>query len=231
MRVFRFLVLLVITVLVSGFSKLAYADSYSHSIEVFKKSPAVQLFFENAYGYAVFPIVGKVGVGIGGAYGKGQVYRREQVTGTARLYKASIGFQLGGQVFSEIIFFEDNRAYDEFTSGNFEFDAAASAVAITAAVQTKVGTQGVTGGASAGPATGIQGYTNYRKGTAVFVHTKGGLMFEAAIGGQKFSFLRNATESEGQEKAAHETHESTEAVEYEEGEAEEEAHETEKGHD
>jgi hypothetical protein len=153
------------------------------------------------------------------------------LTGTARLYKATIGFQLGGQIFSEIIFFEDKRAYDEFTSGNFEFDAAASAVVITAAVQTKIGTQGVTGGASAGPATGIQGHTKYRKGMAVFVHTKGGLMFEAAIGGQKFSFLRYAPEPQGQGRAAHETHESTESLEYEEGEAEEETLETEKGYD
>ena len=122
------------------------------------------------------------------AYGKGQVYRGGKVTGTAKLFKATIGFQLGGQAFSEIVFLEDKRAYDEFTSGNFEFDAAASAVAITAGVQAKAGTEGATAGASAGPATGVQAETNYRKGMAVFVHTKGGLMFEAAIGGQKFSF-------------------------------------------
>ena len=193
MRVFRFLILLVITTFVLGFSGLAHADSYSNAIEVFKKSPAVQPFFENAYGYAIFPTVGKGGIGIGGAYGKGQVYQGGKVTGTARLYKATIGFQLGGQAFSEIIFFQDKRAYDEFTSGNFEFDAAASAVAITAAAQAKVGTEGVTAGASAGPATGIQADTNYRKGMAVFVHTKVGLMYEAAIGGQKFGFKPMST--------------------------------------
>jgi lipid-binding SYLF domain-containing protein len=193
MKIFRFLVLLVITIFVSGFSGLAHADSYSNAIEVFKKSSAVQPFFENAYGYAIFPTVGKGGIGIGGAYGKGQVYRGGKVTGTARLYKATIGFQLGGQAFSEIIFFQDKRAYDDFTSGNFEFDAAASAVAITAAAQAKVGTEGVTAGASAGPVTGIQADTSYRKGMAVFVHTKGGLMYEAAIGGQKFSFKPMST--------------------------------------
>jgi lipid-binding SYLF domain-containing protein len=104
------------------------------------------------------------------------------------LIKATVGFQLGGQAFSEIIFFKDKRAYDEFTSGSFEFDAAASAVAITAGIQAKAGTDGATAGASAGPATGVHAYTNYRKGMAVFVHAKGGLMYEAAIGGQKFSF-------------------------------------------
>ncbi|MDX2452710.1 hypothetical protein [Desulfosarcina sp.] len=100
----------------------------------------------------------------------------------------SIGFQAGGQAFSEIIFFEDKRAYDEFTSGEFEFDAVASAVAITAGVQAKAGTEGTTAGASAGPAAGKQAQASYHKGMAVFVHTKGGLMYEAAIGGQKFNF-------------------------------------------
>jgi hypothetical protein len=87
-----------------------------------------------------------------------------------------------------MIFFEDKRAYDEFTSGEFEFDASASAVAITAGVQAKAGTEGATAGASAGPATGAQAKTSYHKGMVVFVQAKGGLMYEAAIGGQKFSF-------------------------------------------
>jgi lipid-binding SYLF domain-containing protein len=188
MRYFCFSILLLMTIFLSNSLSLAQADSYSKAIEVFKSSPAVQPFFEDAYGYAVFPTVGKGGIGIGGAYGKGQVYRGGKVTGTASLVKATIGFQLGGQAFSEIIFFQDKRAYDEFTSGDFEFDATASAVAITAGAQAKAGTEGATAGASAGPATGTQARTNYRKGMAVFVHTKGGLMYEAAIGGQKFSF-------------------------------------------
>ena len=188
MWVFRSIILTVLIIFGLNLPGLVLADSYSDTIEVFKKSPAVQPFFISAYGYVVFPTVGKGGIGIGGAYGKGQVYRGGKVTGTAKLFKATIGFQLGGQVFSEIIFLKDKRAYDEFTSGNFEFDAAASAVAITAGVQAKAGTEGATAGASAGPATGVQAETNYRKGMAVFVHTKGGLMFEAAIGGQKFSF-------------------------------------------
>ena len=188
MRVFRFLVLLVMVILVSSFPNLAHADNYSDTIQVFKKSPAVQPFFKGAYGYAVFPTVGKGGIGIGGAYGKGQVYRGGKVTGTAKLFKGTIGFQLGGQAFKEIIFLEDKRAYDDFTSGEFEFDATASAVAITAGAQAKAGTEGATAGSSAGSGTGKQARTNYRKGMAVFVHTTGGLMYEAAIGGQKFSF-------------------------------------------
>jgi lipid-binding SYLF domain-containing protein len=165
-----------------------WADKFANTIDVFKKSEAVQPFFKNAYGYAVFPTVGKAGIGIGGSYGTGQVYRGGKVTGETSLIKATIGFQLGGQAFSQMIFFEDKRAYDEFTSGNFEFDATASAVAITAGVQAKVGTEGATAGASAGPATGEQAKASYHKGMVVFVHTKGGLMYEAAIGGQKFSF-------------------------------------------
>jgi lipid-binding SYLF domain-containing protein len=104
------------------------------------------------------------------------------------LIEGSIGFQLGGEAFSEIIFFQDKRAYDEFTSGNFEFGATAQAVVITAGAQAKAGTAGASAGASAGPKTGVQAETNYVKGMAIFVHSKGGLMYEASIGGQKFTF-------------------------------------------
>jgi lipid-binding SYLF domain-containing protein len=166
----------------------AHADSYSNAVDVFKKSTAVQPFFKNSYGYVIFPTIGKGGFGIGGAYGKGQVYHGDEITGTASLIKLSIGWQAGAQAFSEIIFFQDERAYKEFTGGEFEFEAGVSAVAITAGVQAKTGTDGSTAGASAGPATGAQAKTNYKKGMAVFVHAKGGLMYEAAIGGQKFKF-------------------------------------------
>ena len=115
-------------------------------------------------------------------------YRQGKVTGTSSLIKASIGFQAGGQAFSQMIFFQDKRAYDDFTGGEFAFDAAASAVAITAGAQAQAGTTGAAAGASAGPATGEQAARGYTKGMAVFVHAKGGLMYEASIGGQKFSF-------------------------------------------
>lgn len=169
-------------------SNPALADKYADTISVFKNSETVQSFFKNAYGYAVFPTVGKAGMGIGGSYGTGQVYQGGKVTGETSLIKATFGFQLGGQAFSQMIFFQDKRAYDEFTSGEFEFDASASAVAITAGVQAKAGTEGATAGASAGPATGKQAKTGYHKGMAIFIHAKGGLMYEASIGGQKFNF-------------------------------------------
>jgi len=167
----------------------AMADNYSDTIAVFNKSDTVKPFFSDAYGYAVFPAIGKGGIVIGGAYGSGRVYKQGRISGTATLMKMSIGFQLGGQVFREIIFFQDKRSYDEFTSGNFEFDGSASAVAITAAAQAQAGTQGVSAGASLGPATGTQAQTNYIKGMAIFIHTLGGLMYEASIGGQRFSFI------------------------------------------
>ena len=126
--------------MVMVFSTAASADSYLSTISVFRKSPEVRHFFNNCYGYAVFPTIGKGGFVVGGSYGKGQVYQGGKVTGETSLIKASFGFQAGGQAFSEMIFFEDKRAYDDFTSGNFEFDATASAVAITAGMQAQTGT-------------------------------------------------------------------------------------------
>ena len=166
----------------------AEVEDYSGTINVFKESPAVAKFFNNSYGYAVFPTIGKAGFIVGGSYGKGQVYRDGKVTGKTAVMEGSIGFQLGGEAFSQIIFFQDKRAYDEFTSGNFEFGATAQAVVITAGAQAKAGTTGTSAGASAGPKTGVQAETEYVKGMATFVHSKGGLMYEASIGGQKFTF-------------------------------------------
>jgi lipid-binding SYLF domain-containing protein len=188
MKNYRAPIFLLTVILTMALAIPALADKYTDTITVYKKSAAVQPFFKSAYGYAVFPTIGKGGFVIGGSYGKGQVYRGGTVTGETSLIKASIGFQAGGQAFSQMIFFEDKRAYEEFTSGNFEFDATASAVAITAGVEAKAGTEGATASATAGPATGAQAQINYHKGMAVFTHAKGGLMYEAAIGGQKFSF-------------------------------------------
>jgi lipid-binding SYLF domain-containing protein len=183
-----FPVVLIMVMVALILSHPAHADKFTDTIEIYKKSETVQPFFKNAYGYAVFPTIGKGGIGIGGSFGKGQVYQGGKVTGETSVIKGSIGFQVGGQAFSQMIFLKDKRAYDEFASGNFEFDASASAVAITAGVQAKAGTEGATSGVSAGPATGKQAPASYHKGMAVFVYTIGGLMYEASIGGQKFTF-------------------------------------------
>lgn len=187
--IIRRLPFIILAILLAAvFSIPVHADQYTDTIKLFQKSEAVQPFFKSAYGYAVFPTIGKGGFVVGGAFGKGRVYREGNLTGESSVMKLSVGFQAGGQALSEIIFFEDERAYSEFTSGEFTFDATASAVAITAGAQAKAGSKGATAGASAGPATGKQAKTRYHKGMAVFVHAKGGLMYEASIGGQKFKF-------------------------------------------
>lgn len=184
----RLLAAMALVLLFAG-SGLAYdVEDYSDTIRLFRESEVAKPFFSDCYGYAVYPVVGKGGIGIGGALGQGQVYLGGRVTGKSTLVKLTIGFQLGGQAFSEMIFFKDKRAYDEFTSGNFELDASASAVAITAGAQATAGSAGASAGVSAGPKTGEQLGATYVKGLAIFIHTKGGLMYEASIGGQTFVF-------------------------------------------
>ncbi len=181
--------LILIFLILSVFSMSpAMADDYTDTIDVFLKSDAVKPFFNEAYGYAVFPTVGKGGIILGGAYGAGRVYRQGDIAGTSTMFKVNIGFQLGGQAFRQIIFFQDKRSYDEFTSEGFEFDGALSAVVLTLGAEAQAGTQGSTAGASLGPHTGTQAETSYTKGMAVFIHTIGGLMYEVSVGGQRFSF-------------------------------------------
>ena len=163
-----------------------FADEYQASIREFKKSEQTSSFFNNAYGYAVFPNIGKAGIGLGGSYGEGKVYLHGKPTGKVKMGQVTIGFQLGGQVFSQIIFLQDKRAYDEFTSGSFEFGAQASAVALTVGTSAQVGTSGT--GAVVGSK---QAKAQYVSGYAVFTLAKGGLMYEASIGGQKFSYTPN----------------------------------------
>jgi lipid-binding SYLF domain-containing protein len=176
-----------------GFSALAlsftpaWADDYQDTINVFRKAGQSGTFFSKAYGYAVFPTIGKGGAGIGGAYGKGRVYEKGKYVGNTSMAQLTVGLQLGGEVYSEIIFFQDQRAFKEFTNGNFEFGADAQAVAITASASAKASSTGASAGASAtkNAATTAGGY---HKGMATFTVAKGGLMYEASIGGQKFSY-------------------------------------------
>lgn len=168
-------------------------DNYVQTVEMFRGAISSD-FFDNAYGYAVFPNIGKGGMGIGGAHGKGQVYAKGAHVGNTRMTQLTIGLQLGGQVYSQIIFFEDERAFREFTSGNFEFGAQATAIAITASASAATTTTGTGAGAAtskdAAKATG-----QYNSGMAVFTVAKGGLMYEATLGGQKFSY-KDAGEDE-----------------------------------
>jgi lipid-binding SYLF domain-containing protein len=125
-----------------------------------------------------FPTIGKAGLGVGGALGKGRVYAHGRLIGDVTMSQLSVGFQAGGQSYSQMIFFNKD-ALDKFTSGNFEFGANVGAVAITASASGSVGTTGTTGSAS-----------EYHEGIVVFTIAKGGLMYDASVSGQKFSYKR-----------------------------------------
>ncbi|MFA0442009.1 YSC84-related protein [Vibrio sp. 10N.222.51.C12] len=164
----------------------APASKIEATLNRFKEADATHSFFENAYGYAVFPTVGKGGFGLGGSYGEGKVYRQGVHVGETTLAQLSFGLQLGAQAYSEVIFFETKADYYAFTSGSFEFGAQASAVAITLGASAQAGSTGA--GAQAGDNQSKAAYIN---GMSVFTLTKGGLMYEAAIGGQGFTFAPN----------------------------------------
>lgn len=157
--------------LLYGFSISVNAQKYEVSesdktIAEFKKQdPDISKFFNTAYGYAVLYSVGKGAIGIGGAGGKGTVYKGGTPMADVHMTQITIGFQLGGQKYAEIIFFEDKETYGRFIDGSYEFAAQVSAVALSS-------------GASAD--------AKYREGVLVFTMAIGGLMYEASIGGQKF---------------------------------------------
>jgi lipid-binding SYLF domain-containing protein len=161
----------------------SFADEVQDTIKTFKAAGATKPFFETAYGYAVFPSIGKVGIVIGGAYGKGQVFKQGKYKGDIEMAQITGGWQLGGQAFSQIVFLQDERAYGKLTGGSFEFSAQATAVALTAGASAKTSTAGNATGAGK---TRLR--ASYVGGMATFTIIKGGLMFEAALGGQKFTF-------------------------------------------
>ena len=129
--------------------------------------PSIDKWFQTAHGYALFPSIGKGAIGIGGAYGKGQVYEKGKHVGYTTLKQGTIGLQLGGQAFTEVLFFKDATALKAFQEGNFEFAANASAVAVK---------------------SGAGATSDYSGGVKAFVLVKGGAMVEASVGGQKFAY-------------------------------------------
>ena len=137
------------------------------ALKKFKRIRRLKPYFKEAAGFAVFPNIAKAGLGIGGARGNGEVFEDGKVIGSTTVTQLSFGFQLGGQAFSQIIFFQNKRDIDRFTDGNFEFGASASAALITEGAHASV---------------------DYTNGVAVMTFSKGGLMYEASIGGQKFTF-------------------------------------------
>lgn len=134
--------------------------------EMLKADPKMQRFFDSANAYVIIPTVGKAGFGVGGARGKGLLYEGGKPTAIVTLTQLTVGFQWGGQAYSEFLFFKDAKDTEDFKRGNYELGAQASAVAVTA---------------------GVSADANYTGGVAVFTRAKGGLMYEASVGGQKFS--------------------------------------------
>jgi lipid-binding SYLF domain-containing protein len=165
----------------------AIAGKYSDTIALFKSAGQSAAFFQKSYAYAVFPNIGEAGFIVGGAFGKGHVYVQGQYTGDTTMKQLSVGFQAGGQDYSQIIFFQDKRALEQFESGSFEFSAGAKAVAITAAANASAGTNGVNSGASGGKRDATTDGV-YNDGVAVFTIAKGGLIYAAALAGQKFTY-------------------------------------------
>jgi lipid-binding SYLF domain-containing protein len=146
------------------------AEAQQAIADLTKADSSLKKFFDESAGYAIFPNVGKGGFIVGGARGKGLVYEKAQIIGQATMTQASIGAQVGGQTFAEVIFFETPVALQDFKESRFEMSAEVSAVA-----------------ASEGAAKAAK----YKQGVAVFTLPKSGLMAQAAIGGQKFKFEPN----------------------------------------
>ena len=165
---FACFVAMIATAVVTPVGADSLEENTAEAIALFKETDSsLEEFFDSSYGYAVFPKVGKGGMGLGGAHGKGLVYRNGEIVGRTSLTQFTVGFQLGGQVYQQVIFFEDQRSYDDFTGGNFELSAQASAIPAAA---------------------GVAANAKYRYGVAIFTLGKGVVMYEASVGGQKFSF-------------------------------------------
>jgi len=172
--------------LVGAFAGSAQAASLREcqdAMSNFKELGNVSQMLGESYGYAVLPTIGKAGMGIGGAGGSGCVYEGNTYTGDVSMGQVTIGLQLGGQAYSQLVLFKNKDTYEEFTKGNFEFGADATAVALTYGASAGASTQGAS--ATAGDTKGVGAW---KRGMAVYTLAKGGLMYEASIGGQKYKF-------------------------------------------
>ena len=178
---------LMIGLVVLSLSGPAWSDQFQETADVFRNAGQSSSFFDRSYGYAVFPTIGRAGVGIGGARGSGRVFVDGKHVGNTTMTQLTVGLQLGGQAYSMIVFLQDERAFEEFTTGNFAFSAQAKAVAITAGASATASTSGSSAGASGGrnDATTVG---EFSRGVASFTVVRGGLMYEASIGGARFSF-------------------------------------------
>ncbi len=142
-------------------------DSKNARVEFVKGDKLMDKLFSSSYAYVIFPNIGKGAAGVGGAAGNGIVYEKGKAIGSASMTQLTVGLQLGGKAYREVIFFENKEALDRFTGGKFEFAAQTSAVAVK---------------------SGISADAKYREGVMVYSQEKAGLMYEASVGGQKFSY-------------------------------------------
>ena len=165
----------------------AFADAIDDTIKLYRDANQSRQFFNKSYGYAVYPYVGKGGYFLGVAVGNGRVYRGGSYVGDSTMGQVTLGFTLGGEGYSQIVFFEDKHAFDEFTKGDFDFGVQANAVAITAGASAQAGTGGATASAS-GTQYHAANAAKYHQGVAMFTITKGGLMWDASLGGQFFNY-------------------------------------------
>lgn len=181
----RMIALLAAFLTLAGTSAFAAAtvEECQAAMGKFKELGNVSELLAQSYGYAVLPTIGKAGVGVGGAGGTGCVFADGKHTGNVSMGQVTIGWQLGGQAYSQLVLFQNADTYKEFTQGNFEFGAEATAVALTYGASAGASTEGAS--ATAGD---TKGKGAWKRGMAVFTLAKGGLMYEASIGGQKYNF-------------------------------------------
>lgn len=161
-----FSLILIVTFSLTGMAQKNDVNEATKTISDFKATNSkINKLFDSAYGYVVLPGIGKGGLGIGGAMGKGTVFKEKKAVADCKMSQITIGFQLGGQKYAEVIFFENADAYDQFVSSKFEFATQVAAVALDAEIAVPM---------------------DYHDGMIVFTKSLGGLMFEASVGGQKF---------------------------------------------
>jgi lipid-binding SYLF domain-containing protein len=177
------LVTILFALTASSVATAASLTDCKETMNNFRDLGNVSELLAQSYGYAVLPTIGKGGMGIGGAAGSGCVFAGGKHTGDVTMGQVTIGFQLGGQAYSQLILFKNADTYQEFTQGNFEFGADATAVALTYGAAASANTQGASASAGDTKAVGA-----WKRGMAIFTLAKGGLMYEASIGGQKYKF-------------------------------------------
>lgn len=145
------------------------SESEAAKADFLKDDPGMAKLFNDSYGYIILPNVGKGGLGVGAASGNGVAFEQGKMIGFAKMTQVTVGLQAGGQAFSEVVFFEEKESFERFKANKVEMAAQVSAVAA---------------------ASGASADAKYVDGVAVFTRTKGGLMYEASVGGQQFKFRK-----------------------------------------